>query len=73
MTAAAHELSHQLEHTAEAGLLSATVFNTVLWLVPAIVVGAMAYFLPRRFDGNDSTRCLGGQTSLSAFSERASF
>jgi hypothetical protein len=51
MTAAAHELSHQLEHTAEAGLLSATVVNVGLWLVPAIVVGAMAFFLPRRFDG----------------------
>jgi hypothetical protein len=31
--------------------LSATVLNVGLWLLPAILVGAMAYFLPRRFDG----------------------
>jgi hypothetical protein len=51
MTGAAHELSHELGHTAEAGLLSATALNVGLWLVPAILVGATAYFLPRRFDG----------------------
>jgi hypothetical protein len=51
MTGAAHELSHELGHTTEAGLLSATVINVGLWLLPAILVGATAYFLPRRFDG----------------------
>jgi hypothetical protein len=51
MTGAAHELSHQFEHTAEAALLSATVINIVLWLVPAILVGGFAYFLPKRFGG----------------------
>jgi hypothetical protein len=51
MTGAVHELSHELGHTAEAGLVSATAINIGLWLVPAILVGATAYFLPRRFDG----------------------
>jgi hypothetical protein len=48
----AHELNHQLEHTAEAGLLSATVINAGSWLLPAILVGAAAFLLPRRFDGD---------------------
>lgn len=51
MTGAAHELTHELGHTAEAGLLPATAINVGLWLVPAILVGGIAYFLPRRFDG----------------------
>jgi hypothetical protein len=52
MTGAAHELSHQLEHTVEAGLLSATTTNAALWVLPALLIGGMAYFLPRRFDGD---------------------
>jgi hypothetical protein len=51
MTGAAHELSHQVEHTAAAGLLPATLINLGLWLLPAILVGGMAYFLPKRFEG----------------------
>jgi hypothetical protein len=51
ITGAAHELSHELGHTAEAGLLSATAINVGLWLLPAILVGGIAYFLPKRFDG----------------------
>ena len=39
-----HPLGHELEHASASGLSSA------LWLLPALVVGAMAWFLPRRFD-----------------------
>jgi hypothetical protein len=50
MLDAGHELEHQLGHAAGAGLSSAFIV-VALWVVPAIVVGAIAYFLPKRFDG----------------------
>jgi hypothetical protein len=39
-----HLFGHELEHASASGL------SSVLWLLPALVVGAMAWFLPRRFD-----------------------
>ena len=45
-----HELGHQLEHAAAAGL-SSEVFVVALWLLPALLVGGMAFFLPRGFGG----------------------
>jgi hypothetical protein len=45
-----HELGHQLEHAAATGLPSA-VFVVALWLLPALLVGATAFFLPGRFGG----------------------
>jgi hypothetical protein len=42
-----HELVHELGHV---GLSSALVVVTP-WLLPAFLVGGIAYFLPRRFDG----------------------
>jgi hypothetical protein len=45
-----HELGHQLEHAAATGLPSA-VFVVALWLLPALLVGAAAFFLPGRFGG----------------------
>jgi hypothetical protein len=39
-----HPFGHELEHASASGL------SSVLWLLPALVVGAMAWFLPRRFD-----------------------
>lgn len=41
----AHPLGHELEHASAGGLSSA------LWLLPAIVVGALAWILPKRLDG----------------------
>jgi hypothetical protein len=41
-----HELVHQLEH---AGL--AALIVVAPWLLPALLVGALAYFLPRQFGG----------------------
>ena len=40
-----HPLGHELEHASASGL------SSVLWLLPALVVGAIAWFLPKRFDG----------------------
>lgn len=45
-----HELEHQLGHAAATGLSSALLV-VALWLVPALLVGAIGYFLPKRFDG----------------------
>jgi hypothetical protein len=45
-----HELGHQLGHAGVAGLSSALAL-VALWLVPALLVGATAYFLPKRFEG----------------------
>jgi hypothetical protein len=42
-----HELMHQLGH---AGLYTALRIITP-WLLPALLVGGLAYFLPSRFDG----------------------
>jgi hypothetical protein len=50
MLDASHELEHQLGHAAGAGLSSAFLV-VALWVLPAIAVGAIAYFLPKRFDG----------------------
>lgn len=44
------ELAHELGHAAAAGLSSA-VLVVALWLLPAFLVGGMAFFLPRRFGG----------------------
>jgi hypothetical protein len=51
MVDAYHELAHQVGHTIEAGLLSVTAWNAALWLAPAVVIGAAAWFLPRGFGG----------------------
>jgi hypothetical protein len=51
MVDAYHELAHQIGHTIEAGLLSVTVWNAALWLAPAVVIGAAAWFFPRGFGG----------------------
>lgn len=47
----AGELEHQLGHAAASGL-SAALLGVALWMVPAIVIGAVGYFLPKRFDGD---------------------
>jgi hypothetical protein len=44
------ELARQLGNAGAAGFWSAWLV-VALWLAPAAVVGAAAYFLPRRFDG----------------------
>lgn len=46
MVDAGHELEHQIGHAGPSALLVAA-----RWLVPALLAGAMAYFLPRRFGG----------------------
>lgn len=51
MVDAYRELVHQIGHTLEAGLLSVTAWNAALWLAPAVVIGAAAWFLPRGFGG----------------------
>jgi hypothetical protein len=50
-----HELGHALGHAAASEL--ATV---ALWLLPALVVGAIAWFLPKRFDGAPVASLLAG-------------
>jgi HupE / UreJ protein len=50
MLDAGHELGHQLGHAAATSLSSALLV-VALWLVPALLVGAAGYFLPKRFDG----------------------
>jgi hypothetical protein len=50
MLDAGHEFAHQLGHAAATGLSSA-LDVVALWLVPSLLVGAAAYFLPKRFDG----------------------
>ncbi len=65
MLDAAHELEHQLGHAVAAGLSSA-LLAVALWLLPALLVGAIAYFLPKRFDGDPVPtllRSLRGQSS----------
>ena len=44
------ELARQLGNAGATGFWSAWVV-VALWLAPALLVGAAAYFLPRRFDG----------------------
>ena len=44
------ELARQLGNAGATGFWSAWLV-VALWLVPALLVGAAAYFLPRRFDG----------------------
>ena len=47
-----HEFEHQLGHAAASGGLSSALLRVALWwLVPALVVGGIGYFLPKRFDG----------------------
>ncbi|HLX30519.1 MAG TPA: HupE/UreJ family protein [Casimicrobiaceae bacterium] len=53
----AGELEHQLGHTA-ASSLSAALLGVALWMVPAIVIGAVGYFLPKRFDGDPAPSLL---------------
>jgi hypothetical protein len=40
-----HELEHELSHAA-----GSEVLRVALWLIPALLVGAAAWFLPKRFD-----------------------
>jgi hypothetical protein len=52
------ELARQLGNAGAAGFWSAWLV-VALWLTPAVVVGAAAYFLPRRFDGVPAPTLLG--------------
>jgi hypothetical protein len=65
MLDAGHEFEHQLGHASLAGLSSA--FRVIaLWVIPALLVGALGYFLPKRFDGvpvPSLLRALLGQTT----------
>jgi len=44
-----HQFGHELDHAGQAGLGPALMV-IALWLLPALVAGAIAWFLPRRFD-----------------------
>lgn len=46
---AKHELVHELGHAASEGILGAAPL--VLWMLPPLAVGAIAWFLPRTFGG----------------------
>jgi hypothetical protein len=48
-----HPLGHELEHASTSGLSSA------LWLLPALVAGALGWFLPRRLGGEPVPSLLG--------------
>ncbi|HYT96707.1 MAG TPA: HupE/UreJ family protein [Casimicrobiaceae bacterium] len=42
---------HRFQHVADAGISAASIIAVVRWLVPAVLLGAAAYFLPRNFGG----------------------
>lgn len=64
MVDSGRELWRQLGSTGAAGFWSASIV-VAMWLAPALVVGAAAYILPRRFDG------VPGPTLLRALSGHA--
>jgi len=48
-----HPFGHELEHASASGL------SSVLWLLPALVAGALGWFLPRRLGGEPVPSLLG--------------
>ena len=60
-----HAFSHEVEHAAASGLSSALAVAG-LWLIPALVVGAIAWFLPRRFNGAPVPSLLAGLLARNA-------
>ena len=58
MMEGSHELGHELGHAAATGLSSALA-AVAPWLLPALVVGGIACFLPRRFGGMPIPSLLG--------------
>lgn len=48
-TDANHELAHELGHALSEGFVRA--LPIVLWMLPAVVVGVLAYWMPRGFGG----------------------
>jgi hypothetical protein len=42
----------------DAGVSSASIIAVARWLLPAVLLGAAAYFLPRDFGANVSERCV---------------
>jgi hypothetical protein len=42
---------HRFQHMTDAGVSAASIIAVVRWLVPATLLGAAAYFLPRDFGG----------------------
>ena len=53
-----HQFGHGLEHAAYAGLGPALMV-VALWLLPALVAGALGWFLPRRLGGEPVPSLLG--------------
>ena len=43
--------AHRLQHATDAGIPSASIIAVARWLLPAVLLGAAAYFLPRDFGG----------------------
>jgi hypothetical protein len=43
---------HRLQHATDAGVSSASIVAFARWLLPALLLGASAYFLPRDFGGD---------------------
>ena len=43
--------AHRLQHATDAGVSSASIIAVARWLLPALLLGAAAYFLPRDFGG----------------------
>jgi len=64
-----HQFGHELDHAAHTGLGPALMV-IALWLIPAFLVGAMGWFLARRFDGAPISSLLAGLLARSA--ERSS-
>jgi len=52
MTDRSGELWHELGHAVEAGVSAASAIAVASWLLPAIILGGAAFFVPRRFDGD---------------------
>ena len=44
-----HELAHELGHAVSEGF--ARAWPILLWLLPAVIVGAAGFLLPIRFEG----------------------
>ena len=43
--------AHRLQHATDGGVSSASIIAVARWLLPAVLLGAAAYFLPRDFGG----------------------
>ena len=62
-----HELEHALGHATGSELLA-----VALWLVPALIVGAAAWFLPQRFDAPPVPSLLAGLLARARAASRGS-